>query len=104
MHTYSFVFYFTKNFYLVSEFDDLITTLDSAGLIDHIMSKYFDFNLMNSIEKQPPSSLTYNNVAGFFELFYYGCALSIVSFMCETIFSYIKERKGRRRYIRKSNI
>ncbi|KAG4072377.1 hypothetical protein HA402_004309 [Bradysia odoriphaga] len=73
----SFAFYFTKNFYLHSEFDKLLYSFDSAGLIDRIMSKYIDPNSLKQIEKQPPSSLTYSNIQEIFELFYYGCSLAL---------------------------
>lgn len=97
MHTNSFVFYFTKNFYLVDEFNTLINTFESAGLIEQVMSKYVDMNLMKLSHKQPPSVITYDNIEGFFELFYYGCALALVSFMCEIIFGYVKQKQEIRR-------
>ncbi len=91
----SFVFYFTKNFYLVSEFNELIFLFESSGLIDYTMSKYVDPNLMRTIQKQPPSALNYRNIEGFFSLFYYGSVLALVSFICEIFFGYIKQRTRR---------
>lgn len=86
-------FYFTKNFYLKREFDLLIQTFDTAGLIKHTMDKYVDMNLMKKTGKNPPSALTYVNIEGFFLLFYYGSAAAIVSFLCEIIFGYVKPKK-----------
>ncbi len=62
MQTTSFVFYFTKNFYLLSEFDDLIERFKAAGLIDYVMSKYHMPKSMEKIQKQPPAALTYSNI------------------------------------------
>lgn len=92
MHTNPFAFYFTKNFYLVNEFNKLISSFQSAGLIDQTMSKYVDMSLMNVKNKQPPSSLHYKNVRGFFEIMFYGWGLAFVSFVCEIIFKFIKGR------------
>lgn len=86
-------FYFTKNFYLVSEFDLLIQIFDTAGLIEHTMRKYVDMNLFKTTGKNPPSVLTYDNIEGFFQLFYYGCAAAIISFMCEIICGNVKLKK-----------
>lgn len=93
LNTNSFVFYFTKNFYLVDEFDQLIQSLESAGLLDFILTKHVDLNLMRTYHKQPPSALNYNNIEGFFVLFYYGCVLALVSFLCELVFAYLKDRR-----------
>lgn len=97
LFTDSFVFYFTKNFYLVSEFNQLIYTFEAAGLIGNVLSKYADSRLGNADQKQPPSALSYENIEGFFNLFYYGSGLALVSFMCEILFEYMKRRKEVRR-------
>lgn len=94
VQTNLFPFYFTKNFYLVNKFNELISNFQAAGLIGHVMSKYVGMNLMSSIEKQPPSALSYHNIEGFFNLFFFGCALSFVSFISEIIFRTFKQRKG----------
>lgn len=91
MLTSSFAFYFTKNFYLVNEFNEVISNCQSAGLIDYVMSKYT--KLTKKIEKQPPSALSYNNLEGFFELFAYGLILSFLSFILEILFGFMKRRK-----------
>lgn len=86
-------FYFTKNFYLVSEFDHLIEIFDGAGLIDLNIRKYVNMNPMKTTGKNPqPSALTYGNIEGFFQLFYYGCAVAIFSFFCEIIYDYRRLR------------
>lgn len=85
-------FHFTKNFYLVNEFDHLIQNFDAAGLIAPIVAKYVDMNLMKPTKENRPTVLTYVHIEGFFQLFYYGCAAAIVSFMCEVIVGFIKQR------------
>lgn len=92
-NTNAFVFYFTKNFYLVDEFNELIQSFESAGLIGYTMAKYIDMNLMKIAEKNPPSALKYGNIEGFFALFYFGCAVALMCFICEIIFEYIKDSK-----------
>lgn len=92
--TNSFVFYFTKNFYLVNEFDQLIQNFESAGLIDHIRTKYIQMDSMETIRKNPPTALTYRNIEGFFALYYLGCFLALLSFVCEVLFAYRKKRSN----------
>lgn len=94
MHSTLLTFYFTKNFYLVNEFNELISNFQSAGLIGYVMSKYVGMSSATKIEKQPPSALTYENIEGFFELFYYGLGLSIVIFILESILGLIKRREA----------
>lgn len=94
LHTNPFAFYFTKNFYLVNEFNKLISNFQSAGLIDHTMSKYVHMSLKNVKNKQPPSSLNYHNVTGLFALMFYGWGLAVVCFICEIIFKFFKGRKS----------
>lgn len=91
LSTNSFVFYFTKNFYLVDEFNEMIHNFEAAGIINYITSKYIDINLMDTGQSTLPSALSYQNIAGFFTLFYYGCVLALVSFICEIIFVYVRE-------------
>lgn len=87
MFTSLYTFYFTKNHYIVNELDELISNFQSAGLIDHIASKYVGLDLMNKIEPQPPLPFTYNNIKGFFYIFFCGCAFALVSFISEHIFA-----------------
>lgn len=95
MHTNSFAFYFTKNFYLVDEFDELIDRLKCAGLIDYILSEYMDMNSMKTNQKNPPSAIKYSHIEGFFSLFYCGCALALLSFLLENFFGYMDQRQRR---------
>lgn len=89
----SVVFYFTKNFYLVNEFSELIQRFDSAGLIAQILSKYGDAYSTNKIQKNAPSALTYQNIEGFFILFYAGCVLASISFVCEIVRALYESKK-----------
>lgn len=95
MQTNSFAFYFTKNFYLLDEFDDLIERLKCAGLIDYIMAEYMDMSSSKTNEKNPPSAINYSHIEGFFTLFYYGCALALLSFLLEITFGYMERRQRR---------
>lgn len=93
--TNSFVFYFTKNFYLVDEFNQWIDIFYSAGIIEQIAGKYVDKNiihLMKTTQKNPPSALTYSNVEGFFTIFYCGCFLALISFVFEIFVGCLGER------------
>lgn len=92
MHSTLLAFYFTKNFYLVNEINEVLSNFQSAGLIGYVMSKYVSMNSMNKVEKQPPSALTYDNMEGFFELLYYGFSISFVCFIFEIIFGFINRR------------
>lgn len=98
--TNSFVFYFTKNFYLLNEFNELIQIFESAGLIDHITVKYVDMDLLKTNQKHPPSALKYRNIEGFFTLFYFGCVAALVSFVTEIVCGFVRGRK----HIRKEQL
>lgn len=95
VNTNSFVFYFTKNFYLHREFDSLLHRFDSAGLLERILSKYADPNSMNRLKNQPLVALSYSNIEGICKLFYYGCALALLSFICEIGLGYKRGRLKR---------
>lgn len=86
LNTNAFVFYFTKHFYLVNEFNELIQSFESAGLIDHIKNKYLREDALETVGKNPPTALTYSNIEGFFAIFYLGCVFALVSFICEIAF------------------
>lgn len=90
LYTNSFVFHFPKNFYLVEEFNKLIDKLESAGILEYIITKYVDFNLMKPRGRNTPSVINYNQIEGFFMLFYCGCVLALVSFICELFLPNIK--------------
>ncbi|KAG5682552.1 hypothetical protein PVAND_011897 [Polypedilum vanderplanki] len=88
------VFYFTKNFYLVDEFNDLIGRFKSAGLIDHIMSNYIDMKLLNSIDiKKPATALTLENLEGIFKLLICALLIAILNFLLEIFYGNIKKKK-----------
>jgi len=87
-------YYFTKNFYLVNEINELISNLHSAGLIERVVLAYDRAISVNTFEKQAtPSALTYDNMEGFFDLFYYGLSFAFVSFIMETIFGFFKRKQ-----------
>lgn len=86
-------YYFTKNHYIVNEFNELISNIQSAGLIDHISSRYV--SLTNKNERSPISAFTYNNIKGFIKLFLCGCAVAFVSFIVEIKVATFAQKRGR---------
>lgn len=96
MHDNPFVFYFTKNFYLVDEFNHLIQIFESVGLMDYIMTKYVDIRA-TQVEANSPTPFNFSNIEGFFTLFYYGCVVALASFIIEILYGYMQKRKRVRR-------
>lgn len=85
--TNQFVFYFTKNFYLVDEINDKISQFKSSGLMKHWRSKY-----ISSIKKAKESqtSMTLRHLSGVFELLIYGWIAASSVFVIELIFNYAR--------------
>lgn len=89
IYTNSFVFYFTQNFYLMQDMNNLIGNFKSAGLIDFIISKYIDPIYVTAFykkEKQPPTPFEYSRLKGIFKLLFYLLGLSTVTFVSELLF------------------
>lgn len=81
--TNQFVFYFSKNFYLVDEINEKISQLKSNGLIEHLQWKYFT---LDKKLKDYPSMLTLENLSGIFKLLAYGLAAAMCALVIELVF------------------
>lgn len=89
-----FVFYFSKNFYIVNDFDRVMGYIRSAGLVEHIISNYIDINMVNeNNQKNKPSSLDFSHLRGIFELLLYGQITATLCFTVEIIYGKISARK-----------
>jgi len=90
IYTNSFVFFCTRNFYLVNEINNLIGQFKSSGLIEFVLSKYVDPTYVaafNKKVKQPPTPFEYSRLEGIFKLHFYLLGLCIVTFVGEILVS-----------------
>lgn len=85
------VFYFTKNFYLVDEFNEKISFFKASGLINFWMSRYAGPDTMKA--EDIPTKLTLLNLQGTFELFLYGIIISVTMFAGEVFVGIFKSWK-----------
>jgi hypothetical protein len=93
MLTNQIVFYFTKNFYLVDEFNRVIDNVKAAGLVDHVLSKYIDEKMINAAsEKQGPSPLDLVHLSGIFKLLAGGLITALLSFLMEIFIFKLREK------------
>jgi hypothetical protein len=91
------VFYFTTNFYLVDDVNELIGRLKDAGLIEHVLSKYIDTQLMDYQEaKTSATALTMKNLSGIFQLLIYGLGVAVICFVAELVCGKVLKRRRRR--------
>jgi hypothetical protein len=91
------VFYFTKNFYLVDEINELTERFKDAGLIEHVLSKYIDTQLMDLQEpKTSATALTMKNLSGIFQLLIYGLGVAVICFVAELVCGRVLRRRRRR--------
>lgn len=80
------VFYFTKNFYLLDEFDQKISQFKANGLIYFWISKHFNSDKMNSNRfKSRQQSLNLQELQGIFVLHFYGLLIAFLVFCLEKI-------------------
>lgn len=89
--TNQFVFYFTKNFYLVDEINQKIGQFHSSGLIKFWMSKYSDDEEKN--KKEMPSILNMKRLEGIFEIFLFGLLFATSVFVFELFLNHVKKLK-----------
>lgn len=78
------VFYFSKNFYLVDDINDLTCLLKASGLFNFWMSKYMSKDQKSM--KKIASSLKLIHLKGVFELLIYGLSFAFVVFIAEISF------------------
>lgn len=80
--------YMRKNFYLVDEFDKVISRLTSSGLINYWVSQHTAF-----AAKSAPKSATLNlrQLTGVFEILFFGLLVSFVCFLIEVFLRKFKK-------------
>jgi hypothetical protein len=76
-----FVFYFTKNYFLVDKVNKKIGEFHSSGLIQFWMSKYFTDK--STRKTDGPSSLNVKRLEGVFEVLLFGWVVSVFVFTLE---------------------
>lgn len=85
--TNQFVFYFSKNFYLVGEINEKISQLKASGFIKVWIKKYF---IDDKKVKEMPSSVKFSEVFGTFELLVFGWIGAVCVFLLELVFKFQK--------------
>lgn len=78
------VIYTKKNFYLLQAINEKIEILRAAGLIDYWFLLSFSKEF-GSKKSESPKVLTFSHLSGSFEIWMYGCILSFVMLILETI-------------------
>lgn len=86
------VIYFRKNFYLATEFDEIISRLTASGLVNHWFSQYIAKS-MKGQSKSGPSSLKLLQLKGIFEVLVYGLVFSLACFTLEILLFKFRFRK-----------
>lgn len=77
-------FYFPKNSFLVEAFNEKISFLKSAGLIDFWISKHMDLKYVKVKEADVGArSLKFMQLKGIFWIWFFGCMLSSLIFIAE---------------------
>lgn len=89
IHTLNVVMYFQKNFYLIQKIDEVISSLLSSGIPEHLALKYIDMRYwhMKRVDKGP-QKLTLKHFQGAFDIFIILASISITVFVFE-IFSHM---------------
>lgn len=85
---------FQKNSYLIEAFNEVISQLQSNGLIDYWISKYIDTSYFDVKETgKQAQKLTINQLYGSFQLLFYGNCASFMCLICEVIYKKYQKRK-----------
>lgn len=89
--------YFRKNSPFVKAFDEKISLLKAAGLIEFWVSKYLDILYLNvKVSSKAPRKLNIEQLEGGFRLWIYGCLASFITFAIENVYSNCRRRmKGK---------
>lgn len=94
------VIYFRKGFYLVDEINERIMHFQAGGLMNYFIGKYADEKFKLTDTSEGPSELTVNQMIGIFQLWSFGLAFSIVTFIAECFMMKVKvERAGKRTFV-----
>lgn len=81
-------FYFTKNFYLVEEFNTKISQCKANGLINFWLSKYASSTAQKAVDF--PSRMTVKHLQGTFEVLLYGLIGALIAFVLELNFERLR--------------
>lgn len=79
------VIYTRKDFYLLDELNQKIDILAAAGLIDYWRNQDFDFHNITTAKTNYPEPLTIAHLSGCFTLWVWGCSVSFIIFIVESI-------------------
>lgn len=80
------VFYFPKNSKLVNAFNEKMSVLKAAGLIDYWISKHMNVQFIKlKDEVSGPRRMTLQQLVAVFSILSVGNALGLVSFICELL-------------------
>ena len=86
------VIYFQKNHYLVLTFNEKISMLNAAGLVDYWSKKYIKMKYVYGIQPaKAPRNLNISQLYGGFQIWFGGLGIGAVIFLHE----YISKRKVR---------
>lgn len=80
--------YFHKNSPYIKPFDEIISSFQSAGLIEFWVSKYLDISYLNFKElTKAPKKLNLKELEGGIQLLIYGYSVSFLVFLLEIIYA-----------------
>lgn len=91
MKTEIIVFFFPKNFYLISEINKKLAIFKSSGLMQFWISQFLDYRFYDyKNPKKGPQQLRINHLLGTFAVFLSGCIVAVAVFFTEICFHYFK--------------
>lgn len=76
--------YARKNFFLLDDINRLIEIFKSAGLVDFWYSKFIKTDIFVDEDKQP-KVINLNKFKGCFDVFLFGCVVSLTAFLIELV-------------------
>lgn len=85
------VFYFQKDFYLVDEFNRLISLLGSSGVLSHVIKEYSDMTYLN-IKEVPtaPNAIGLQQISAIFIISLGLLIFSFAIFVTEIVYYQLK--------------
>lgn len=84
LKTSSVVFLFPKNSFLVNVFNEKISILKAAGLIDFWISRHMDLKYVKMKEElSGPKTLKLLQLRGVFSIWIAGCTVALITFIVE---------------------
>lgn len=80
------VFYFPKKSILVEAFDEKMSFLKAAGLIDYWIAKHMDLKYINVKEESTgPRVMKLHTLLGIFTIWFIGCMIGLICFAFEIL-------------------